>query len=197
MTNSRQCWLAVLAVSVLVVAAAACGSGGGAGSPTIETHLTNGAVPPNNLLPGVTSAVVTVVRVDAHRSGGSATVDTAAEPGTAGWVVLTSTAQVVDLMQIAADATAVLGSETVSAGRYNQVRLLLASGATVTVNGETESLQVPSGSQTGIKIVGNFDVEAGKTYTMTLDFDTDESIKVNGQGYRLDPVIQIESFEEQ
>jgi hypothetical protein len=56
-----------------------------------------------------------------------------------------------------------------------------------------QSLIVPSGQQSGIKIIGDFAVPSGGTTTIVLDFDAELSIHMTGSGkYMMNPVVKIE-----
>jgi len=114
------------------------------------------------------------------------------EEKTAGWFTIVSEAQTFDLMELVGVAD-VLGSADLEEGKYTQVRLTLDS-ALITIDGEEFDLTVPSGK---IKLVKGFDIVAGETTTLTLDFDAQESVIATGAGdYKLKPTIKILSEEE-
>jgi hypothetical protein len=85
---------------------------------------------------------------------------------------------------------------TLPAGHYGQMRLVLGSRNTVKLVGsETEEpLTVPSGQQSGVKLVVNFDVQAGTTYDVYIDFDAYRSVFVHAAGasgkYILRPTVR-------
>jgi hypothetical protein len=59
------------------------------------------------------------------------------------------------------------------------------------VNGVPHPLVVPSGFQTGIKLIHEFTLEPSFTYELMLDFDAGRSIVHQGNGvYRLKPTIR-------
>jgi hypothetical protein len=74
------------------------------------------------------------------------------------------------------------------------MRLVLGSGNTVKLaDGTVEPLKVPSGMQSGIKLIVNFDVAAGTTKDVWIDFDAAHSIQVVQAGmsgqYILRPTV--------
>jgi len=109
-----------------------------------------------------------------------------------GWVVLKNSAATYDLIALQNGVFATIGTGALPAGHYTQIRLKLGAGSTVVVDGVTYPLTVPSGRQSGLKLVGNFDVPAGGTIDVALDFDASRSIHQTGAGqYMLKPVIKI------
>lgn len=94
----------------------------------------------------------------------------------------------------------VLGTITLTAGTYNQVRLILAPNPTgqgaEPVNYLTLKtaptvkipLTTPSAQQTGLKVLGRFEVKPGIINAIILDFDPDTAIVDRGNGdYNLKP----------
>jgi hypothetical protein len=68
----------------------------------------------------------------------------------------------------------------------------------ITIEGEeeteeiTENLIIPSSAQTGIKLTHPFEIIEGQTTELTLDFDAQKSIFINGNGeYRMQPTIKV------
>lgn len=112
-----------------------------------------------------------------------------------GWVEISSPQQSYDLLELTNGATAVLGSEQLPTGTYEQIRLILSrNGHNVVVNGTEHDLFVPSGEQTGIKLNVNAEIKPDITYTLLLDFDAARSVvergnQRSGVEYLLKPVI--------
>ncbi|MCL5028060.1 MAG: DUF4382 domain-containing protein [Bacteroidetes bacterium] len=128
---------------------------------------------------------VNVTEVDVQ----SATSDTSS-----GWYVINSTPHMYDLLSLRNGISAVLGDTMLPAGHYTQIRLILGAGNYVVINGSNYDLTVPSGSQTGIKLTNEFDIQANTTYQLTLDFDADKSIVQTGNGkFILKPTIRLVS----
>src|SRR5579859_7891005 len=100
----------------------------------------------------------------------------------------------VDLMQQQGGSSAVLLSGVnLPAGNYAWIRLMVAStGNSITLSdGSVHPLTIPSGDETGLKLVHGFTVAAGGVMNFTVDFDLRQSvILANGQ-YFLKPVLRI------
>jgi hypothetical protein len=93
-----------------------------------------------------------------------------------------------------------LDDEPVPAGEYNWMRLKvnaefdsILDSYIVLSDGSGEELRVPSGSQSGLKLVRGFTVAAGGATDFTIDFDLRKSVvDPNGQpGYFLKPVLRL------
>ena len=129
----------------------------------------------------VTSVVVTIDSVSVH---------SAAE----GWVAVSSESQTVDLLKLKAEGSQeLLADVTLKEGTYQQLRLNISKVVVVDAEGEHEA-KLPSGE---LKIVGDLEVKANSTSTVTFDFIADESLHITGQGeYILAPVVQLETRED-
>lgn len=109
-----------------------------------------------------------------------------------GWVVVNDSVQTYDLLQLRNGAMAVLDSGSLDAGHYTQIRLLITDGSCVVVDGQSYDLQIPSGYQSGVKLVHQFRIEENKLYELILDFDAEKSIvHTGGDKYQLKPTIRV------
>ena len=71
-----------------------------------------------------------------------------------------------------------------------QVRLILGDSNTVKVDNEFFELEIPSGSQSGLKVKTCLDLTNVMDYDLVLDFDALESIHQTGNGrFIMNPVI--------
>jgi len=106
----------------------------------------------------------------------------------------------IDLMTLSGKATPIVKG-TVPAGVYTQFRLFspTESGSEaqsvylVMKNGAKVPLRIPSGQQTGLKLVvqGGFNVQNDATTSLTLAFDLGHSLVQTGNGrYMLKPVVK-------
>jgi hypothetical protein len=175
---------------------AACGGGGGGGAEvggvgTMRVALTDA---PSC---GYDHVWVTVEKVRVSQSS------TAAD-GDAGWTDLTLAApKRVDLLELTNGVLEELGSTQLAAGSYQQIRLVLASnsgtGTSTVANavqptgGAVIPLDTPSAQQSGLKLQAHFEVTAGQTADLVLDFDACKSVvKAGNSGkYNLKPVISV------
>jgi len=139
----------------------------------------------------VESLEVVFDKVLVHRSSN-------AEPSEEGWVtVLPDTlpveARTFDLLELVNGVFATLGEVELEAGKYTQIRIMLES-ATLVVDGTPQNLTIPSGAQTGIKLVGGFTVDPNVITEITVDFDVARSLHENPPGsgsYVLRPTIRL------
>lgn len=92
-----------------------------------------------------------------------------------------------------------LGTVVIPAGTYNQVRLILEANSGppsnavnyLTLKREPTvkvPLKTPSGQQSGLKVLGRFEVKPGIINALLIDFDPNTAIVVRGNGdYNLKP----------
>lgn len=111
-----------------------------------------------------------------------------------GWETISTPMELFNLLELTNGAYAVLGEAELEAGTYEQIRLILNSEGNNLVfeDSTTQDLIIPSGTQTGIKLNINAEIEEGFTYTLILDFDAGRSVvKAGSSGkYLLKPVIR-------
>lgn len=126
---------------------------------------------------------IVVTRVEVHK---------AESDSTSGWFIINNNTATYDLLRLRNGASAILGNNSLDAGTYSQIRLIIGTGSNVVVNGVTYPLEIPSGEQTGIKLNHSFVIESGLLYDLILDFDAERSIVLTGNGqYKLKPVIRV------
>ena len=130
-------------------------------------------------LADVASATVTISKV--YLIGGSE------ESGNR--YTITETPQDYDLLTLQDGVTALLGTASIPAGDYTQLRLVvddatitLAPGITFSDGSSSHTLKVPSGTQSGIKVQlgGPLHIEPGVT-NLVIDFDVAENFVLLGQ----------------
>ena len=157
------------------------------GTGTLSLHLVDAPA----AIEGVTALDVVFEEVRVHRGDD-------ADDSSGGWTVVLADSLPVsersfDLLELVNGVFATLGEVELEAGRYTQIRIVLES-ATVTVDSTTHDLFVPSGAQSGLKLVGGFTVEADALNEVTLDFDVARSLHEAPPGsgnYVLRPTIRV------
>lgn len=90
-------------------------------------------------------------------------------------------------------------NETLPADSYDWLRLNITASDdgvqdsyVILNNGDIFELNIPSGSQSGLKIVGGLEILANTPVNMTIDFDLRKSITLTGSGkYELSPVLKL------
>jgi len=141
--------------------------------------------------------LVTFSEVSAHVSG------------TGGFTVLPfsggGTSRTCDLKKLAT-AQDVLGTGTLAAGHYTQIRLVVTSAVLYFDNASSgaacaPTIAAPAGKSAAItvnsgdvKLNREFDVTATGATTILVDFNGDSSVKLEGNGtYSMSPVIAVVS----
>ena len=131
-----------------------------------------------------------------------------------GWKLVASPKKTYNLLNLINGVTAILGENELAAAHYNQIRLKLGKipesknnifgdphphACYVIFNdGDEETatikqLKVPSGYQSGIKLVHQFEVIEGEVVELVLDFDACRSVVQASNGNRciLKPTIKV------
>lgn len=155
-------------------------------SPTtgrIQVYLTDA--------PGdIAEAHVTVERVElvpADEDGG-------------GILVLSDSTRRLDLLTLQDGVTETLADTALPAGTYSQIRLVVANDAEIVLeDGSTPRLKIPSGEQTGIKVVvPDFTIEDDEdVVSLTLDFSVEDSfVKAGRSGmYLFKPTVRAQAMD--
>jgi hypothetical protein len=109
-----------------------------------------------------------------------------------------NTPKQIDLLTLQGLSTETLISGVdIEAGEYKELRLVIddsdLSSYVELDDGSVNTLQIPSGSSSGLKIKGDFIFEQDRTYAYTIDFDLAKSlVKSSASGnYILKPVLRI------
>jgi hypothetical protein len=109
-----------------------------------------------------------------------------------GWFVVNDVTNTYDLLELRNGASVVIADTFLEPGHYTQMRLIIGEGSNIVVDGISYPLEIPSGMQTGVKLIHNFLIDPGVTYELMLDFEAENSIVVTGSGrYLLKPTIRI------
>jgi hypothetical protein len=189
----RMCLALVgIALSTAVVGCSSASSPSGTGS-TLNIMLKDSPYSDAKAL------LVTFSEVSAHVSG------------TGGFTVLPfsggTTSRTCDLKKLTT-AQDVLGTGTLAAGHYTQIRLVVTSAVLYFDNASTgaacaASIPAPNGSSAqvsvssgDVKLNREFDVTSSGATTILVDFDGDQSIHSQGMGqYNMTPVISVVSVQ--
>jgi hypothetical protein len=114
-----------------------------------------------------------------------------------GWITLATNSGVYDLLTLQNNVTTLLATGThIPAGRVDQMRLLLGNNNTVMLRDSTiHELKIPSSEQSGVKINVGAVIPSGRVIIITLDYDADRSVNMEGNGdYIMKPVISVQSI---
>ena len=153
----------------------ALGPGDGSGNGILAVRLTDA--------PAAYDAVnIAVESVRVHVDSGDSV---------SGWYTISDSPSMYDLLQFTGGRDTLIAEGEIPAGHYSQIRLLIGNGSNVVVGGVTHPLEIPSGSQSGLKLNIQATIIGGVKYVLLLDFDASRSIVVTGNGrYLLKPVIK-------
>lgn len=181
------------AAAVLLAGLALLSSCGGDGSSGGSTGTLSLSITDQPAC-GYDHVFITVERVRVHQSE-------AAGDNDAGWhEIVVAPARRIDLLALTNGVLEELGQTALPAGKYTQMRLVLARNQGVpranavvpTGYGETE-LTTPSGQQSGVKMNVDITVEPDEVADFVLDFDACKSVVVAGRSgkYLLKPVVRV------
>ncbi|HXS20040.1 MAG TPA: DUF4382 domain-containing protein [Steroidobacteraceae bacterium] len=185
----RQSARLVTAACFAVPLLAACGGSIGSSSSTLNLGITDGPVD------SASSVVVSFTGVELQPSGGGQSI-----------TINFSSAKTIDLVQEQnGNAASLLSGQSVPAGNYDWIRLMLniaadgtAANSYIVINGAQYPLMIPSGAETGLKLVQGFTMTANQVADFTIDFMLQQSLtappgQTSGgtQDYILKPALRL------
>lgn len=154
-------------VGLLAGAALGLTACGGSGADTMgQVKLAVADAP----VDGAQAVVVKFTGVELTANGGNPVDITFTQPKT------------IDLLNQSGTASAVLFDQPIPAGSYGQIRLMVVADGDpsnsyiMLSDGSMHGLQVPSGSETGLKLVSGFTVPSSGVADYTIDFDLRQAI---------------------
>ena len=190
---SRVALFTTTAIAAATLVACGGGSAGGT-TPPAATMGTLGVSMTDAPACGFDAVNVTVSKVRVHQSASASDLD-------GGWTDITlSPAKKINLLNLTNGVLETLGQTPLAPGRYSQLRLVLdantgaglANSVIPTGSSLEQTLVTPSATQSGIKLVNEFDVVAGQRVDLVLDFDACKSVHTAGNGkYMLKPVVKV------
>lgn len=185
----RRHMLAIVAGLVALPMFVACGGSDSGSSSTMNLSVADGTVD------GASNVVVEFTGVELQPSGGGKAI-----------TFNFSSPKQLDLLTLQnGNAAMLLSGASVPAGDYDWIRLLLnvgssdvVAGSYIEINGAQYPLIVPSGEQTGLKLVQGFTMTANQVANFTIDFVLEQAItappgqQVGGvQAYLLRPALRL------
>jgi hypothetical protein len=176
--TSRLTWLAALS-GLLALATGSCESATSAGMGTVRLYVAGSSAGAPSAVSLNLDGPPTLAWTDPEVT----VMSVALIPGEHEVANFEPDGESFDLVESGNGVGELLGSATVPVGVYEQLRLMMPS-VSVLLDGETErtTVPVPSGMQTGIKIVfaEPLQVEVEGAVTIMLVFDLDHSFVVQG-----------------
>jgi hypothetical protein len=191
--SSFRLWLWIVS-SLLIFMFVGCGGGDDSSSSdtgTVSLSLSDATTDEYN------AVYVTIEAVEAHKDEGSH------------WQIVASPNATYNLLELVNGVRELLGITDLETGHYTQMRMIIGENADGGINILSEGhpygnyivddsnayheLKIPSGSQTGIKIVNGFDINENQTTELIIDFNASRSVVVAGDNGRwlLKPTIKV------
>lgn len=166
----------------------ACGGGGNSPIPSTNNSPQTGSL----------SIAITDAPIDEAQAVNITFTGLTIKPASGDEINFTFDAKNINLMdyQNGSGSAPLIEGENVTAGAYNWIRLTIdESQSTITLSdGTVNPLTVPSGAETGLKLVSGFTVAQGGTNNFTIDFDLSKSIvkpASANQNYKLKPALRL------
>jgi len=189
----------VISLSSLAVLMGGCLGGGSSGS---SGNLTLGVT--DAPVDGAQHVYVQFSGIELHGSSmGGITLNLCEDPANASNTVVSTSActkskpMQIDLLNLNSGMSKeLISGYTLDAGHYQWVRLMVDTAGQldsyiVLGDGSTHELTIPSGAETGLKLVRGFDVAAGGNMNFTIDFDLRKSVHTNNSSYMLRPALRL------
>lgn len=191
MSKDRRYTRLALACSAALTLAACGGDGSGEQTGTLRLGMTDAPVD------HATSVVVRFTGVEFKPRGETAFSRDFTQP------------RDIDLLQFqGTNRTLLFDGETLPAGEYEWMRLKIVADPNVvdsylTLDGGGQcELRIPSGAETGLKLVRGFTIGVGSMTDLTIDFDVRQSVvqppgqrseatDCGGQAYLLKPALRV------
>lgn len=109
---------------------------------------------------------------------------------TAAWVALQTTPGIYNLLGLQNGLDTLIAQGTFPSNVVKEIRLVLGDNNSIKSDGQTYPLTIPSGSESGLKIKVNKQLNANFE-TLLIDFDAALSVNLETDGYKLRPVVRI------
>lgn len=109
---------------------------------------------------------------------------------TSAWIAMQTTEGIYNLLEFQNGVDTLIAQGTYPAGKIKEIRLVLGSNNTVKTGGEIHPLTIPSGSESGLKLKIDRNLD-GPFDSVTIDFDAAMSVAQEADGFKLRPVLKI------
>ena len=164
---------AALMALFLIVIVNSCQKEKGSGTTTLRVHLTDN--------PYNASEVNVDIREVWVKVGDDST----------GWASLNTNASIYNLLGLQNGVDTLLATGVIPTGVLKEIRFVLGDDNTIKIDSTVYPLTIPSGSESGLKIKLNKQLNA-TIDSLVIDFDAALSISQTGTGeYKLQPVLKI------
>lgn len=178
---SKNQYLNIFHILFLSIAMTACGGGNTQGIGKLEIGITDAPVD------SAEAVVIHFTEAALHGPDGTSTIEVI-DP------VTEQPGRSIDLLQLQGGMWTGLFTDEVTAGHYSWIRLTLdMTQSYIQINGQQYALRCISCENSGYRINRSFDVVAGGTMALMLDFDLRKSITdpSSGLDYILRPTVRV------
>ena len=108
-----------------------------------------------------------------------------------GWQTLETEQGIYNLLGLQNGVDTLLAEGDLPSGHVSEIRFVLGDENTIKINGEVFPMTVPSGSESGLKLKINKNLQ-GTVDSVLIDFDAALSVHLTGTGeFHLKPVLKI------
>lgn len=205
MKKVSQIFQILFVVSAVLLAFTGCGSDGDTADPTGTLSLSMVDAPGGSYQ----AVYVSIEEVQVCIRNPECDGTEESEECECDWETIGTLEETYNLLELVGGVMSSLGQKDLEPGDYNQMRLLLHDVPGDSLNvlgdahpfpqylvdeaGETHEMKVPSGYESGIKLVHPFEIVEDLTTELILDFDVAKSVvKAGNSGkYRLKPTIKV------
>jgi hypothetical protein len=157
----------ILILTLSIVGLGGCTNNEGTGELLLQ--ITD--VPPDL---NISKALVTISQIEVHLIASE-------------WYTVVEEAQLFDLIELK-DVKKILGSATLSTGRYTQIRFHI-DDALITIDGIEHNLNIPLDT---VKLISPFSINENEKTTLTIDFDIQNSVfTTESNKYMMKPTIKV------
>ncbi len=111
------------------------------------------------------------------------------------WVKLVTIAGIYNLLKFQNGIDTIIASDQIKAGNILEMRLILGNNNSLIIGPDTFPLIVPSGMETGLKLIINKTVSPNNKLEILFDFDANSSIVITGnKKFILKPVLKLKMY---
>jgi hypothetical protein len=185
----------ILALAAVLVAGWTACNTGGSGSGTGQLSLSLTDKPSDDYR----AVYITIKNIAVHK----------ADDPEDSWTVVAEVNRTINLLELANGVREQMALIDLPSGHYTQMRLMIgdtcdsstnmmgqphpAANYVIDMGDQSHEMKIPSGFQTGIKLVQGFDINENSTTELTFDFDASRSVVVAGNSgkYILKPTIKV------
>lgn len=204
MKHTKKIYVIIIMLIFLGISACSESDSGNGGTGTLSLSLTDVSTDRYRAI------YVTIDEIQVHMGGSENS------PGNWTSVDMPESPMTLDLLQLINGVRENLGQVSLPAGRYTQMRMLIGNTPENALNtleqnhphanyvidqtspGTAYELKVPSGFNSGVKIVNGFTIDAEQTTELVLDFDASRSVVEAGNSghWQLKPTIKVADLQE-